>query len=92
MIFASHYVIEDLLHTLEGGDIEEMRKMCEKYCGRYKNDSELIRTCNMIPIDLEEIGDETLKDIKSRLKELSSARRLETSGGTRLWFEDRRRI
>lgn len=92
MILASHYVIEDLLHILEDGDIEEIRKICEKYCRRYKNDSDLIRICNMI-LDLEEeAGDEILEDIKSRLKELSNTRRLETSGGTRLWFEDRRRI
>lgn len=90
MILASHYVVEGLLYVLEGGNPEDIKKMCEKYSQRYNHDSKLVNLCNML-IGPKEIDDKTLEDMKSKFRELSNARKLETSGGTRLWFEDRRR-
>ncbi|MEA3254890.1 MAG: hypothetical protein U9Q22_03530 [Candidatus Altiarchaeota archaeon] len=89
MILASHYVIEDLLYMLKSGDLKRTKKLCEKFGSRYKNDSDLLRICNMVLVP-EEVDDKLLEDVQSRFKELSNARRLETSGGTRLWFEKRR--
>jgi len=47
-ITASHYVLNDILLTLESGDIEGLQRVCQKYMSRYDNDDELVRVCNMV--------------------------------------------
>jgi len=88
-IFASHYVINDILMTVERGDLEDIRRICDKYVSRYKSDDELFAVCNRIIFE-KEIGKDVIEALKAGLKELSGTRRLEGSGGTNLWFNDRR--
>lgn len=89
-IIASHYVLNDILLTLESGDIEDLRRVCEKYVSRYDNDDELIRVCSMV--SGPKVGRKTLDDMRCMLEELIDVRRLENSGGTDLWFSDRRKM
>jgi|WetSurMetagenome_2_1015567.scaffolds.fasta_scaffold07902_5 hypothetical protein len=93
MILSSQYVIKDILHTVENGDAGEIRKVCDKYCGRYRNDEGLAAVCSLI--SEEETGrlsEKRLSEIRERLQDLLSVRRLDVSGGTNLWFVDRRKI
>lgn len=91
MILSSHYVIRDILHTFERGDAEEIKKVCDKYCARYRYDKELLEICGVI----REKGIGSSKDegyIKNLLEELLSSRSVESSGGTTLWYSDRRKL
>jgi hypothetical protein len=93
MILSSHYVIKDILHTVECGDAGEIRKVCEKYCDRYRNDEGLAAVCSLISVeDSGQLSDKRLSEIRTRLQDLLSVRRLDVSGGTNLWFVDRRKI
>ncbi len=92
MILSSHYVIKDILHTLKRKDAEEVRKICSKYAGRYRNDKELTAICSMVADEMEEITEKDILDIESRLEELASIRKLDNTGGTGLWYSDRRRL
>lgn len=93
MILSSHYVIKDILHTVENGDAGEIRKICDKYCDRYRNDEGLASVCGLISEeDVGQLSEKRLSEIRVRLQELLSARRLDVSGGTNLWFVDRRRL
>jgi hypothetical protein len=47
-IMASHYMLNDILLTINKGNIEDIRKMCEKYISRYKSDDELFVICNRL--------------------------------------------
>jgi len=38
LIMASHYMLNDILLTVEKGNIEDIRKVCDKYISRYKSD------------------------------------------------------
>ncbi len=89
-IFASHYVINDILMTIERGDLEDVRRICDKYVSRYKSDDELFQICNRILFE-KEISQDVVEEISSGLKALSSIRRLEGSGGSNIWFSDRRK-
>jgi hypothetical protein len=92
MILSSHYVIKDILHTLKRKDAEEVRKICSKYASRYRNDKELIAICEIVSKELEEITEKDFMDIEIRLEELASTRKLDNTGGTGLWYSDRRKL
>jgi len=89
-ITASHYVLNDILLTLESGDIEGLQRVCQKYMSRYDNDDELVRVCNMV--NTPKVGRKTIQDMKYMLEDLIDLRRLDNSGGTDLWFSDRRKV
>ncbi|MBN2251208.1 MAG: hypothetical protein JW724_03945 [Candidatus Altiarchaeota archaeon] len=91
MILSSHYVIQDILRTVERKDLEEIKKTCTKYCRRYRNDEALAEVCSVISMDLGKLDEQNLAAMRSRLEELCSARKLESSGGSALWFSDRRK-
>jgi hypothetical protein len=92
MILSSHYVLTDILHTLKRKDVEEIRKICGKYTSRYRNDKELTEICNLVSKELDEITRNNLTEMESRLEGLVCTRRLDNSGGTALWYTDRRRL
>ena len=71
--------------------VGRVRKTCQKYCGRYKNDEAFIGVCNVL-MDVEELDDKAQQEIMQKLQELLSVRRIDSSGGTGLWFTDRRKI
>jgi hypothetical protein len=89
-IIASHYVLNDILLTLESGELEDLRRVCQKYVSRYDNDDELIRVCSMV--DSSKVGRKTIEDMRCMIEDLIDTRRLESSGGTDLWFSDRRKV
>jgi len=92
MILSSHYVIKDILHTLESGDAVEIRKVCEKYCERYRDDEALVAVCSLVSSeDAGRLSDKKLSEMRNRLQDLLSMRRLDSAGGTNLWFGDRRK-
>jgi hypothetical protein len=91
MILSSHYVLKDILHTLERRDLEETKKLCEKYCERYRNDQELIKACSLMSERAGSLRDRNMSEMKNKLEELLSARKMDVSGGTNLWYSDRRK-
>ena len=89
-IIASHYVLNDILLTLDTGELDDINRVCEKYVSRYDNDDALIRVCRMA--SGSRVGKKDIADMRCILEELIDIRRLENSGGTDLWFSDRRKI
>ena len=92
MILSSHYVIKDILHTVERQDVEEIKKICQKYTNRYRNDRELTLVCDIVMRNYDKMREKELSEMKSKLEELLSIRKLDVAGGTGLWFADRRKI
>ncbi len=91
MILSSHYVIKDIMHTVKKGDVSEIRKACNKYCTRYKNDQALVSVCNILT-ESEELEEKEQEEIMMRLQDLLSVRKVDSSGGTGLWYTDRRKL
>lgn len=90
MVLASHYVIKSISIVLEKQDIPKGTEVCNKFSKRYSEDADLQRIFNEFKAYLETRDDGELKKIKTALKRLTSIRKSETSGGTRLWYKDRR--
>ncbi len=90
MVFASHYVIKNILRVLERKDITGGTELCEKFSSRYSEDRELLDVCSEFKSYLKTRDSKKLEKIKSTLRELKDIRERETSGGTRLWLKDRR--
>ncbi len=94
MVLASYHVIRDVLEIIESSDMEKLQDMCAKFCKRYPEDEEFRKIICGAVSKLSEYmlsRDETvLGDIKSELRELMNIRKMETSGGDRLWYKDRR--
>jgi hypothetical protein len=90
MVLASHYVIKSISIVLEKKDLTESEDVCDKFSRRYVGDEELQRICNDFKSYLSTRDDEELEKIKLALKKLKDVRKRETSGGTRLWYKDRR--
>jgi len=90
MVLASHYVIKSISIVLEKKDITESQELCEKFSKRYFNDRELQNICKDFRSYLKTRDSDELERIKSTLNRLKDIRKRETSGGTRLWFKDRR--
>ena len=40
-IIASHYVLNDILLTLDTGELDDINRVCEKYVSRYDNDGQI---------------------------------------------------
>lgn len=92
MILSSHYVIKDILHTVERRDVEEVKRLCEKYCERYQYDKELMGVCSIVSESNQgSLKEKDLSCMKKKLEELLSARKMDVSGGTSLWYSDRRK-
>jgi 16S rRNA C967 or C1407 C5-methylase (RsmB/RsmF family) len=90
-MFASHWIVEDILKAAEEKNIKELERLCKKYAKRYPNDFEIHEINKDVKEYLKRKNDRKLREIKSKLKSLVDARKLESSGGTGLWFGDTRR-
>ena len=91
MILSSHYVIKDVMHTIQRGDAGEIRKACEKYAGRYQHDEAFVGICNAL-MEVEELNEKDQQETLTKLQDLLSVRKVDSSGGTGLWFSDLRKI
>ncbi len=90
MITASPYVIKNMSRVLEKKDLIETKEVFEKFLMRYKDDRELRVICDDFMEYISTRDREMLSRIRSRLEKLRDTRRLETNGGTELWYENRR--
>ena len=84
MIMPSNYIIKDILQTVRNGDTDEIRKVCSKYCERYKDDEDFTGILKMVLENLDEKGG-NIPNIETFLKNLLQIRRTSFSG-TGLWF------
>ncbi len=94
MVLASYHVIKDILDIMDKGDPRELQVICDKFCERYPQDLELGRIICEPDSKLSEYiisGDgRLLEDLRSDLIKLMDLRKMETSGGNKLWLSDRR--
>lgn len=88
MTLASHYVLKDMLNSLE--DVKGAKDIFGKFYSRYSDDIELTDICKKFNKYLKSKDSKSLEDIKRDLKELVDGRSIETGGGGRLWYKDRR--
>jgi uncharacterized protein YqeY len=89
-MFASHWIIEDILKAAEEKNLKELGKICRQYVSKYPKDFEIREINKEVKEYLKSKDSKKLRGIKSRLKALMEARKLESAGGTTLWFGDRR--
>ncbi len=87
---ASHYVFMDLEEMIKNEKYMKLKEISEKYCERYTEDEDLKRICCNIIELLKSKNYDGLEAIRNDLKRLISSRKLQTSGGTKLWFDSRR--
>lgn len=89
-MIASHYVIADIIQTLEGGNISETEKIFRKFEKRYHKDKRLSCVFNEFEKHLIKPSEETLSDIMNKLKTLRATRKFESSAASALPLKDRR--
>lgn len=89
-MFASHWIIEDILKAAEEKNFEELKKLSSTYAKKYPKDFEIRELNNEVKEFLKTKNSRKLNEIRKKLKNLMEARKLESSGGTALWFGDRR--
>ncbi|MFZ2456524.1 MAG: hypothetical protein WAX07_08610 [Candidatus Altiarchaeia archaeon] len=77
MRYANHYILTELISTIEGGDSKSIKREFGKYMMRYKEDLDL---CNIgkKAIYAGAIRDGPLDEIKARLKSMREIRRTES--------------
>jgi len=89
MVTASHYILRDVLSLLERDRTERLEEICSCYAKRYAGDKEFQEIVTQILLALK-TDDNLLEELKPRISELITTRKIGTSGGTKLWFSDRR--
>jgi len=91
MVVASHYIFRDVLDLISRERIDRLEEVCDGYSRRYQDDQEFQEVCDWVNRYLHsDKSNGELNHIKERLGELIKIRRLEVSGGNRLWFVERR--
>ncbi len=90
MITASQYVIKNMSRVLDREDLIETKEVFEKFLTRYQSDEELQDICEDFMGYIHTRDQEMLDKIKSELEKLKKTRKLETHGGTGLWYGNRR--
>lgn len=90
MTTASHYVFMDLKEMIKNEKYAKLHEISMRYSNRYNKDEELQRVCNDIMTSLAADDYSNLEEIRKDLEQLISTRKLQTGGGTGLWFENRR--
>jgi hypothetical protein len=73
-IMASHYMLNDILLTIEKGNIEDIRKVCDKYISRYKSDDELFVICNRLLFE-KDVSPAVLSEMREGLGFLAEKRK-----------------
>lgn len=66
-------MLNDILLTIDGGDIADVRRVCEKYVSRYKSDDELFVICNRVLFE-QNAGPDVLAELRRGLRALSEKR------------------
>lgn len=89
-MIASHFVLADILRTLESGNIPETEKIFAKFERRYHGDKKLQAAFKEFEEYLIDKEDTKLEDVKKKLKDLRVTRKFESSGGNTLPLRDRR--
>jgi len=74
MVFASHYIFQDLLN-LQEKNVERLREVCEVYGRRYSEDEEFqdIASQIMLAINSKDNGD--LEGLEPKITQLIASRR-----------------
>lgn len=90
-MLVSHFVLEDVLEDLENGDMEALKPKCQDIVKNYKRDHEGQKLCKEILEYIEEPEEGRGDKLKKKLENLIHSRKLESSGGKKLWFKKRRR-
>jgi len=90
MVTASHYILRDVLSLMERDRTERLEEVCSCYAKRYSSDEEFQELVSQILLGLETDDNGILEGLKPKISELITTRKIETSGGTKLWFRDRR--
>jgi len=90
MVLASHYIFMDVLSLLERNKTERLGEVCTCYTRRYSDDDEFQELISPILVALEDNNNGVLDELKPRIRDVISSRRIEISGGTKLWFKSRR--
>jgi len=80
-MFASHYVIQQIYHLFDIGDIEGTKELFNKFTSRYPADMELKELKNEFLRIIKSNNNEEMNKLKDKFKALIEARKLETSGG-----------
>lgn len=73
-ILASHYMLNDILLTIDKGNVDEVRRICEKYVSRYKSDDELFMVCNRLLFE-KDAGPDVLSELRSGIVLLAEGRK-----------------
>lgn len=91
-MLASHWVVKKILSLLEDRNRKRNAEEIKRLIKRYPKDSELQAIKKDILAYLKGSAPSAagLSPIAKRLKELGNERKMEGSGGSVLWFGDRR--
>jgi len=91
MVVASHYIFRDVLDLISRDRMDRLEEVCDGYSRRYQDDQEFQQVCGWISRYMHsDKNNGELEHIRDRLQELIKIRRLEVSGGSKLWFVERR--
>lgn len=87
-MMASHWVLEDIAKDLHGKDCKGKEKIFRDFIRKYPDDDEVV---GLLREYLKGKDSGTLAKIRKRLQVLAKERKIEgSSGGSQLWFGDRR--
>jgi len=85
MVLASHYIIKDVLNLLESGKKDRLEEVCNIYRNRYREDEELLDVFDSVLSHITSEVETDPETLRNKLSELVASRRMEISGGRRLY-------
>ena len=80
----SNYIIKDILQTVRNGNLDEIKKVCSKYCERYHDDDDFTGILKFVLSNIDEKSG-NITSIEAFLKNFLQIRRT-TFSGTGVWF------
>lgn len=89
-MLASRWVVEKIQKLFTDKDRRDNLKEMKTIFGRYPDDMDLQKIRKDALAYFRGPSPSRLKEISKNLEQLHNSRKLESSGGTRLWFGDRR--
>lgn len=92
MVFASSYIFDRLLITLDSEGVFESIDVFEKLSKRYEDDADLQRAYSLLKTYFKNENPEVLNNVKATLQILKNSRKVVESGyNGGLWYSSRRR-
>ncbi len=91
-MIASHFVIGDILRSLDADNLAETEKIFNKFAKRYHKDRHLKKIHDEFEKYLMDKSRDELKDVRKKLTDLRAYRRLEASSRGMLALKDRRHL